>query len=119
MSNELKTLPSGEVVLRNEEDWAPWFREKTQSRNMRISHPDSYPCLAQVRQMDRITDEPVYTYLSDCEAMVAALKAGTEPEVAFCLEATGGPELFIAGRTLPEWQAIQDTARDEDGCQQE
>lgn len=75
MSNELKTLPTGEVVLRNEGDFNQWVSEGEWCK-FRSDHepPASYPCaaLAFVDNCDSASFS--YTYLSDAEAMVQALK---------------------------------------------
>lgn len=137
MSIELKTLPTGEVVLRNEEDAKALFVEVLDcmwcvadhfcAETRRVVHktdeyhrdlPESYPCLAEVKFDKLALTRPVYIYLSDAEAMVSALKeagATPKPEAAFCLEAIGGPELVLQGLTLSDWQEIQESARDEIG----
>jgi hypothetical protein len=70
---ELKTLPTGEAVLRDEDGAKAWLCRKGWyfiDREM----PSSYPCLANVEIDCRGDDCPVYRYLSDAEAMVSALE---------------------------------------------
>lgn len=71
----LKTLSTGQVLLRNEDDLLEWFKAKYIARYHQ-KEPEAYPCFAITVPVDWGCQEegPEYWYPAQVAEQVAALK---------------------------------------------